>query len=154
MWISPEEALSLLEGSSKYEHSLIVSRIMKKLAEHFNASVELWSIIGLLHDLDYDNVSDFSKHGIKAADELDGLLPIEALHAIRAHDIRTGVKPVGLLDEALIFADSLAVYLEARPSLDSERTGFSERPWLREILVDFTVKHELDVSELLLQLTV
>jgi hypothetical protein len=34
MRISVEENITLIEGSTKYEHSLLVARIMEKLAKH------------------------------------------------------------------------------------------------------------------------
>ena len=59
MYISVEEAIKLIEGSSKYEHSQLVSRIMKNLAKHFDNSEQIWVLVGLLHDLDYDRIDDF-----------------------------------------------------------------------------------------------
>lgn len=100
--------LLVIKGSSKYEHSLLVSRIMKNLAKYFKTSENKWVLVGLLHDLDYDQLNDYSQHGMKASEQLGNRLPQDAIHAIQAHDYRTSVKPESLLDEALIFADSLA----------------------------------------------
>jgi putative nucleotidyltransferase with HDIG domain len=154
MHISVEEAITLIRDSSKYDHSLLVSRIMNSLAKHFNKSEEIWKIVGLLHDLDYDRVDDFSKHGIIAAEELENKLPVEAIHAIQSHDYRTGVKPETLLDKALIFADSLAGFIESKADLNLEASVFKEKPWLWENLIEFTDKHELNVLEIIAQLTI
>jgi predicted hydrolase (HD superfamily) len=137
-----EEALKLIEGSSRYAHSILVSRIMIALAKEFLEDVDDWGIVGLLHDLDYDSVlGDMSRHGIVAAEMLEGKIADDALHAIMAHDHRTGVKPRGLLDESLIFADSLAVLMEDQALGTSEdvlaldlalKEESKRKPWISE----------------------
>jgi len=154
MLISAEEAIKLIEGSSKYDHSLLVSRIMNDLAKRFNTSEQVWVLVGLLHDLDYDQVDDFSKHGIMASEELRDKLPPNAIHAIQSHDHRTEIKPESLLDEALIFADSLAGFIESRADLNEEQLVFKEKPWLWDNLTEFPDKHELDVLEIIEQLVI
>ncbi len=102
-----------MRGSSKHDHSQLTSSIMRVLAEFFHEDLDEWGLVGLLHDLDYDEVrSEMTRHRIVAADKLRGRLSERALHAITAHDHRTGVRPKSLLDESLIFADSLAVLIE------------------------------------------
>jgi len=44
-----------------------------------------------------------------ATEKLKRILPEEAIHAIKAHDYRTGFKPKSILDKALIVADSAAI---------------------------------------------
>jgi predicted hydrolase (HD superfamily) len=82
-----------------------------------------------------------SQHGIVVAEMLEGKLAGGALYAIKAHDHRTGVKPRGLLDESLIFADSLAVLMEDQAlgtsgdisALDLALKEESKRkPWISE----------------------
>ncbi|MFC1803877.1 HD domain-containing protein [Thermoproteota archaeon] len=154
MVISFEEALILIKDSSKYEHSLLVSRIMKALAQYFDEPEQVWVLVGLLHDLDYDTVTDFSIHGIKTAEQLENKLPSEALHAIQAHDHRTSVKPETLLDEALIFADSLELFLDLKVELNEKQPIFTEKPWLWSNLTKFPEKHNIDVLELIEQLVI
>ena len=67
-----------------------------------------WELVGLLHDLDYDIIEgDVRRHGFIASEMLEGKLRPECLHAIRAHDYRTGVKPQSAIDKALIAADCI-----------------------------------------------
>ena len=100
--ISSTEAISMISESSKYEHSILVSRIMSSLAEHFQTDKEEWVLAGLLHDLDYDVIDgDMSMHGLVAASMLEGKVSEGVLHAIMSHDHRTGVEPVSLLDRSL-----------------------------------------------------
>jgi putative nucleotidyltransferase with HDIG domain len=108
--ISKEEALHLVEGTRKRQHALIASAIMRKLAQRLGEDEERWEIVGLLHDLDYDMVQeDMTKHGVVAGEILAKKLNSESLYAIKSHDYRTGFKPKGKMDIALIVADTLAV---------------------------------------------
>jgi predicted hydrolase (HD superfamily) len=154
MYITVEEAIKLIENSSKYEHSLLVSRIMKNLATLFNTPDQIWTLVGLLHDLDYDHVDDFSQHGVKSSEQLVNRLPKEAVHAIQSHDYRSEIRPESLLDEALIFADSLASFLENRTNLAEDQRIFKEKPWLLNNLTEFSDKHDLNVLELIEQLSI
>ena len=111
--ISRKKALKLIKNCSKHSHSLLASRLMKKLAERLGASVLEWELVGLLHDLDFDKVrNDMSKHGVVTAEKLKNKLPEHCLYAIKAHDYRTGFKPKSRLDHALIAIDSLSVMIE------------------------------------------
>ncbi len=111
--ISRREALELIRSHISNEklvkHMLAVEAIMRALARELGEDEELWGLTGLLHDLDYEEVQDdFARHGLRSAELLEGLLPEEALHAIRAHNDRTGVKPETKLDLALRAADALS----------------------------------------------
>lgn len=157
-----EEALKLIEGSSRYAHSILVSSIMIALAEEFLEDKDDWGIVGLLHDLDYDSVlGDMSRHGTLAAEMLEGKLADDALHAIRAHDLRTEVKPRGLLDESLIFADSLAVLMEDQVLGTSEDISALElalkeesqrKPWVSETIQAYCRRRNVVVPRILQKL--
>jgi putative nucleotidyltransferase with HDIG domain len=56
--ISENEALQLIKNSSKYNHAIMVSQIMEELARIVGENAEEWKIVGLLHDLDYDETKD------------------------------------------------------------------------------------------------
>jgi predicted hydrolase (HD superfamily) len=149
--ISIEEALSLIKDTTKYKHSLLVSQIMNMLAKHFNKPEKDWILVGLLHDLDYDTIEDFSQHGLSASMMLADRLPQESLHAIRAHDHRTGTKPNSLLDDALIFADSFAIFLESNAHFDKKDKFFVAKPWIWNNLIKFQEKYEFNVVNLIEQ---
>ena len=111
--MSQEEALKLVRSTSKYAHALMVSHMMRQLARALDENESEWTLVGLLHDLDYDEVkNDMRRHGIVAAERLKGKLPEHCVYAIKAHDYRTGVKAKGKLDNALIATDSLASLIE------------------------------------------
>jgi predicted hydrolase (HD superfamily) len=152
--ITIKDAYTLIENSSKRHHSILVSRIMKILANLFDKSEELWTLVGLLHDYDYDQLKDFSQHGILTAEQLKHRLPSLVLQAIKAHDIRTGIKPESLLDESLVFADSFAGFIESNESLSKSENLFEAEPWVWKTLTEFTGRHELDILGILSQLTI
>lgn len=78
--ISKEEALHLVERTSKRQHALLTSTIMRKLAQRLGEDEKGWEIVGLLHDLDYDLVrGDMAKHGVVAVKILADKLPYESL---------------------------------------------------------------------------
>jgi len=87
---------------------IAVSAIMKELAKRLGMNEKEWELVGLLHDLDYDIIEDdMSRHGLVASKMLEGKLPEKCLHAIKAHDHRTGVKPESTIDKALIASDCI-----------------------------------------------
>ncbi|MBI5207681.1 MAG: HDIG domain-containing protein [Candidatus Firestonebacteria bacterium] len=86
-----DEALKLLEEKVKNKnlkkHMLATEAVMKKLAEYFNENQEIWSMAGLLHDLDYDETTkDFSRHGYVTQEILKPYnISPEIIYAICAH---------------------------------------------------------------------
>jgi putative nucleotidyltransferase with HDIG domain len=112
--ISEDSALELLEkevgNDNLKRHMLAVSKIMGALAAKTpERDKEKWILVGLLHDLDYERTKDNPEmHGLMAAEMLKGELPEECLHAIKAHNKRTGVEPDSEMAKALIAADALS----------------------------------------------
>lgn len=60
---------------------------MRRLARHYDENEELWSLAGLLHDLDYDQtVNDFARHGFVTAEMLSGIgVDERIIAAIKGH---------------------------------------------------------------------
>jgi putative nucleotidyltransferase with HDIG domain len=112
--ISREESLQLLKRYLKDEkivkHSLAVESILKKTAEKLNGDKEIWRLTGLLHDLDYEYTREEpEKHSIVSSQLLEGLLPQEAINAIKAHNYQHTLQtPETLLDKLLIAADAVS----------------------------------------------
>ena len=148
--ISREKAFSLLEqnlrNSNLRKHSLAVAKIMEKLAEKLNQDKEKWFIVGLLHDLDYEETIDNpSLHGIKSAEMLKDFLDEESLHAIKSHNFEnTKIEPKNLIDFALIASDAISGLIVATalvmPSkkleevkLESLKKKFKQKDFARKI---------------------
>ena len=105
--IDREEALGLLAGhgvkAGLLQHSLASESVMRGLAERFGEDQAVWAMAGLLHDIDYPATeADPARHGLEGARLLEGQLPEEALHAIRAHNGEmNGTAVETLFDRAL-----------------------------------------------------
>ena len=105
--ITRDEAMNLLRqsdpGAGLIQHALASEAVLGALARHFGENEEVWGLTGLLHDLDYPQTqSDFARHGLLTAELLEGKLPLEALHAIKAHNFDyTGVAAESRFDVAL-----------------------------------------------------
>jgi uncharacterized protein len=73
--ITLEQAQKLLDKYIKDDivkmHCRESEAIMRELAKHFNENEEIWGIIGLLHDIDWDLTKDNPReHTVKAIDIL------------------------------------------------------------------------------------
>ena len=91
-------------------HVIAVAKIMKALARRVGKDEELWEVVGLLHDIDYERTkNEPSKHGLEAEKMLENRVPPEVVRAIKAHNFEnTGVLPESDLDKALIVADAVS----------------------------------------------
>lgn len=111
--VSIEEALDRVRhhvrNPNLIKHMIAVSSIMRGLADRLGEDPELWGAVGMLHDIDYEEVGeDWERHGLLSAMMVSDLLPEAALHAIRAHNQMSGVKAESRMDLALIAADALS----------------------------------------------
>lgn len=125
--ISRAEALRLLDmnvsNMNVKKHMIAVSAIMEELANRLNKNKEPWILAGLLHDIDYERVGkDLDRHGSVSAEMLKGMLSDECLHAIKAHNKRTGVVAETLIDKALITADAVSGLIVAAALVMPNRT--------------------------------
>ncbi len=126
-----EEAWALVtehtRSPSLRHHMLAVEAAMRAYARKFGEDEELWGVVGLVHDFDYEEHPDMDaddghpKWGIaylrsQNADE-------RIVRAIEAHAAeRTGIQPESLLERALVAVDELTGFLTAvalvRPTKD------------------------------------
>jgi len=112
--LTRNEAYELLRKNLRTEnlikHSLAVEAILKNTAKKLGEDEQLWGLIGLLHDLDYDfTKNDPAKHSQITIKVLDGLLPEEGMNAIKAHNYQyTAQVPQTYLDKSLIAADAVS----------------------------------------------
>ena len=136
--ITRNKAMALIQSSSRYEHMITVATLMYYLAKLLKENHQLWELVGLLHDLDYDHTKqDMTQHGLVASEILKDQLPPQALYAIQCHDHRSGFTPTSTLDKALLLADSLAHILEnySEPITPDQLTSIIsahkvDKPWL------------------------
>ncbi len=138
---------------------------MRKLAERLGGDPELWGLVGLLHDLDYEETREnFRLHGVKAAERLEGKLPEEALEAIRAHNELTGYSSDSKLTLALKVADRVSGLIIATAlvmpnkrleevKISSLKKKFKQKDFARSVnreeILTFAGKLKLGLEELL-----
>ena len=131
-----KEALDLVKskvkGKNLIKHMLAVEAIMKRVAEHFDEDLEMWSLTGLLHDLDYDEtVNDFDRHSLLTCEWLqDYDLDERILHAIKSHPRK--VEPESNMDWTLFAADPLSGLIVAATLMHPTKK-------LKEVNVEFVL---------------
>lgn len=110
--VTREEALELFRKYNKteslYHHALCVEAVMRKYAEKLGEDVEYWSIVGLLHDIDWEMFP--SQHCQKAPELLNEINMLEdQIHAICSHGwgLVTDVKPERQMEKILYTIDEL-----------------------------------------------
>ncbi|OLD05311.1 hypothetical protein AUG19_03755 [archaeon 13_1_20CM_2_54_9] len=89
--ISREDAVKLVRHTSKYGHVMVVASLMSSLAERLGENVDKWWLVGLLHDLAFDETkSGRTRHGVVAAERLSQQLSTDCLYAIKRTTIEPG----------------------------------------------------------------
>lgn len=112
--ITKDRALEILHENIKNanlrKHHYGVAAAMKRLAEELNGDPEIWEIVGLLHDADYEKTKDqMERHTLLLAEILvDEDLDEEVIRSIQSHATEyTGIDPSSLMDYALVSCDDL-----------------------------------------------
>ena len=107
-----EETLDLLKKYNKTEslikHALAVEGVMRYFARKRDEDEEKWGIIGLIHDLDYEQFPD--QHCKKTEEILrENNWPEEYIRAVISHGwgICTEVKPESEMEKVLYTIDEL-----------------------------------------------
>lgn len=106
------EAFELLKKYNKTEslikHALAVEGVMRYMARKFNADEEKWGVVGLIHDLDYEQFPD--QHCKKTEEILRANnWPEEYIRAVVSHGwgICSDVKPESEMEKILYTIDEL-----------------------------------------------
>jgi predicted hydrolase (HD superfamily) len=120
-----EEAFALLQRYNKREalinHAKAVECVMRYMARKFGEDENRWGIIGLVHDLDYEQFPDEHCRRVHDILEKSGWLD-DYIRAVVSHGwgICTDVKPESLLEKTLYTVDELTGLVTAcalvRPS--------------------------------------
>jgi len=127
-----EEAFSLLTHYTKNEglikHALAVEGVMRYMAEKAGEDDDKWGIIGLVHDIDYEQFPE--QHCRKSREILqEAEWPDEYIHAVISHGygICSDTEPENYMEKVLFAVDELtglvATTALVRPSksvLDTE----------------------------------
>ena len=127
--IDRDKAYELLLKYNKKEslikHALAVEASMRKLAEVKGADPDVWGLVGLLHDLDYDMYPE--QHCKKTKEILtENGYPEEIIRAVMCHGygICTDEEPITDMEKAIYAVDELTGLITAavlvRPSKSIE----------------------------------
>jgi putative nucleotidyltransferase with HDIG domain len=120
-----DEAFALLGEYNQVEelinHALAVEGVMRHYARKFGVDEDKWGVIGLIHDLDYEQFPE--KHCHKTAEILkERNWPDDYIHAVMSHGwgICTDVEPQEEMEKVLYAIDELTGLVAAnalvRPS--------------------------------------
>jgi putative nucleotidyltransferase with HDIG domain len=128
--LTRDAALALLHehttSDALRKHMYAVELAMRAMAERYGADPDVWGVVGLLHDFDYERFPNPS-HDPEREHPAEGVrilaakgLPEEAQQAILGHAAYTGVARTTPLAKALFAVDELCGFLVAcalvRPS--------------------------------------
>lgn len=166
---SRDEAFTLLtkynKSQSLINHALMVEATMKYFAKYFNEDEEKWSVIGLIHDLDYEQFPE--QHCQKTEEILkQNNWPQDYIRAVMSHGygLVTNIEPISILEKTLFAIDELTglVYTTAlvRPSksLDDMKAKSVKKKWKdkkfaagvnRSIIEKGAKMMEIEISELI-----
>ncbi|HKJ68789.1 MAG TPA: HD domain-containing protein [bacterium] len=118
MELTREYALELLhehtENENLRKHAYGVESCMRWYSNKFNQDEELWRIVGLLHDMDYEKHPSVEEHpyvGVEILKE-EGY-PEEVTRAILSHADYTGVPRESLMEKTLFAVDELTGFVVA-----------------------------------------
>jgi putative nucleotidyltransferase with HDIG domain len=102
------------QSESLRKHALSVEACMRAYARKLSESEDLWGVVGLLHDFDYDKYPSLDDHPYKGNEILKGRgYPDEIRRAIMSHADYTGVTRDSPMEKALFACDELAGFITA-----------------------------------------
>jgi putative nucleotidyltransferase with HDIG domain len=123
-------------SESLIKHALAVEAVMRYMARKHGADEEMWGVIGLVHDLDYEQFPD--AHCRKSPEFLrEAGWPEEYIRAVVSHGwgICSDTEPQSLLEKTLYAVDELtglvttsALVRPSRSILDMD-AGSVKRKW-------------------------
>jgi len=121
MTIDRETAWGLLteftQSESLRKHALAVEACMRAYARKFaanSAEENVWGVVGLLHDFDYEKYPSLDDHPYKGNEILrERGYPEEIRKAIMSHAEYTGVTRDTPMEKALFACDELAGFITA-----------------------------------------
>ena len=101
-------------SESLRKHALAVESCMRAYARKFGTDEQLWSVVGLIHDFDYEKYPTAQEHPFKGNEILkERGYSDEIRRAIMSHADYAGVARETPLEKALFACDELAGFITA-----------------------------------------
>jgi putative nucleotidyltransferase with HDIG domain len=102
------------ESESLRKHALAVEACMRAYARKLGGDQELWGMVGLLHDFDYEKYPSPEEHPYKGCEILkERGYSEEVCRAIMSHAEYSGVARISPMEKALFACDELAGFITA-----------------------------------------
>ncbi len=102
------------QSESLRKHALAVEACMRACARKFSADEDLWGMVGLIHDFDYEKYPSREDHPYKGNEILkERGYSDEIRRAIMSHAEYTGVTRDTPMEKALFACDELAGFITA-----------------------------------------
>jgi len=102
------------QSESLRKHALAVEACMRAYARKLDADKNLWGVVGLLHDFDYEKYPSREEHPYKGNEILkERGYSDEIRNAIMSHAEYTGVPRVTAMEKTLFACDELAGFITA-----------------------------------------
>ncbi len=121
-----EESIEFLREHNKEDmhikHAFAVEAAMKWFAKENGEDENYWGLIGLMHDIDWEEFPSTETHPMKGGEMLrEKGYPDDFVHAVLAHGWEySGIKPETLCEKYLYTVDELTGFIAAvalvRPS--------------------------------------
>ncbi len=126
-------AKSKFSNKNLFKHVLAVEAVMRGLAENFGEDEEKWGLVGLLHDLDYEQtMNDPDRHTLVTEEMLKEYhLEPDIVEAIKCHNDK--VPRTKLMGKAIYASDPLTGLIVAAALMHPDKK-------LKSIDVDFIMR--------------
>ena len=146
------------QSESLRKHALAVEGCMRAYARKVGAEEELWGLVGLLHDFDYEKYPTAEEHPFKGSDILkERGYSEEVRRAILSHAEYSGVARITPMEKTLFACDELAGFITAcalvKPGKSlaeveakSVRKKMKDKAFARSVSRDDIVKGSADLG--------
>jgi putative nucleotidyltransferase with HDIG domain len=117
--LSRDQALTLVNENIKKRnvlfHVLAVEAIMRSTAKFLGENEDMWGLVGLLHDVDYEKTETTPEvHSTLSEGILRGRVTEDVVRAIKSHNYsNTHVMPESRMEKALLACDAVSGLLVA-----------------------------------------
>lgn len=102
------------QNKNLLKHALAVEAAMRYYARHFGEDENLWGIVGLLHDFDYEKYPALEEHPYKGQETLEAEgYPEIVRRGIMAHAPHTGTPRITNMEKTIFAVDELTGFIVA-----------------------------------------